>query len=106
MTCFHRGIDPARSNFLTEIIEDAWSDAHGLPALGLDPVGTHGAMVRGIVEAVDQGERDPARLRSLALDIARTCQPHRTTAKASSTSLGTVLRHFSKRIALMAKFSI
>lgn len=106
MTCFYPGIDPAKSDFLTEIMDDAWSDAHGLPALGLDPVGTHAAMVRGIVEAADQGEHDPARLRGLALNIARSRQPHRTAARAAPTTLGAVLRHFSKRIAWMAKFSI
>lgn len=106
MTCFYRGIDPATSDFLTGIMEDAWSEADGLAALRLDPVGTHAAMVRAIVEAVDQGDRDPARLKNLALEIARCRQLQRTLAKADPTSLGTVLRHYTRRIALMVKFTI
>jgi hypothetical protein len=106
MTCFYRGIDPATSVFLTGIMEDAWSEADGLAALRLDPVGTHAAMVCGIVEAVDQGDRDPARLKNLALEIARGRQLQRTSAKADPTSLGTVLRQYTRRIALMVKFTI
>ena len=100
MSCFYRGMDPATSDFLTGIMEDAWSEAQSLAALRLDPVGTHAAMVRGIAEAVDQGDRDPVRLRNLALEIARSHQFPRTPAKAKLTSLGTVLHFFMRRMAI------
>ena len=100
MSCFYRGIDPATSDFLTGIMEDAWSEAGGSPALCLDPVGTHAAMVRAIIEAVDQGDRDPVRLRNLALEIARSHQLPQTPAKAKPTSFGTVLRYFMRRMAI------
>jgi hypothetical protein len=106
MNCFYRGIDPVTSNFLTEIMEDAWSEADGLAALRLDPLGTHAAMVCGISAAVDQGDRDPVRLRNLALEIAQNRQLHRTPSRAAPTTLGTVLRRYVKRIALMAKFTV
>jgi hypothetical protein len=100
-----RDVDPETSDFLTPIMEDAWREADGLESLRIDPAGAHAAMVRRLVEAVDEGELNQRRLLRLALAVARTHPPPSPTVQITSTSFGTGLRHFTKLIALMVRFT-
>jgi hypothetical protein len=103
---FERGIDSATSDFLTAIMEGAWAEAEGLTALRSDVAGTHAAMVRAIVRAVDDGERNAPQLKKLALAVARARQMPPATTGTPPTSLGAVLRHYTNRVALMVKFTL
>jgi hypothetical protein len=102
---FDRGIDPATSDFLTAIMEGAWAEAHALAALRSDAAGTHAAMVRAIVRAVDDGERNALQLKKLALAVARMRQMPQAITGTNQTSLGALLRHYTKRVTLMVKFT-
>ncbi len=52
-------------------MEEAWDEAHQLNVLSANPVAQHAAMVLRIVEAAEQGERDPTKLKKLALEVPR-----------------------------------
>ena len=68
------GVESATRELLTGVMDEAWREAEALNALRVDPEDTHAAMVLRIVEAADQGERDPAVLKKLALEVARARQ--------------------------------
>jgi hypothetical protein len=52
-------------------MEEAWREAGDLHALDVTPEDAHAAMVLRIVEAVNEGERDPTLLKKLALNALR-----------------------------------
>ena len=71
MADLHRDVQAATRELLTAVMEEAWLEAQNLDALRANPEATHAAMVLRIVEAADQGERDMAVLKKLALEVAR-----------------------------------
>ena len=103
---FDRGIDPATSDYLTVIMDDAWREADGFASVRLDPVGTHVAMVDRIVVAANQGECDHKRLHKLALTVARAYQPLPPAIQSKPASVGTVLRHYTRLFGLMVRFTV
>ncbi|HEX9881092.1 MAG TPA: hypothetical protein VGA65_01150 [Hyphomicrobium sp.] len=52
---------------MTRVIEEAWGEACALLAPSANLEAIHAAMVHRIMHAVNEGERDPARLRAVAL---------------------------------------
>ena len=60
--------DPETLGVLTGVFEDAWIDIQGmLGPTPIDPEGLRSALARRIMAADERGERDPRRLRQLAM---------------------------------------
>jgi hypothetical protein len=97
------GVDSATRDLLTGVMDEAWREAEDLNALEVNPQATHAAMVLHIVEAVDQGERDPAQLKKLALEVARARQVSQPIIKVLLTPLGLVARHYRKLVGLLVR---
>jgi hypothetical protein len=87
------GVDSATRDLLTGVMDEAWREAEDLNALEVNPEATHAAMLLHIVEALDQGERDPAQLKKLALEVARARQVSQPITKDGLTPLGLVVRN-------------
>ena len=90
-------------DLLTGVMDEAWREEESLKDLRLNPEATHAAMVLRIVEAVDQGERDPAQLKKLALEVARGRPLTQPIAKVTPTPLGLVARHFTTLVGLLVR---
>jgi hypothetical protein len=97
------GVDSETRDLLTGVMDEAWREAEALNALEVNPEATHAAMVLRIVEAADQGERDPAQLKKLALAVARARPLSQPVAKVTPTPLGLVARHFTTLVGLLVR---
>jgi len=65
------GYDFETIMLMTRAIQEAWDKGHALLAPSAKLEDIHAAMVRRIMQAVETGERDPSRLRALALSEIR-----------------------------------
>ena len=99
----HPDVDPATRDLLTQVMDEVWREAGDLHASSLNPEDIHAAMVLRIDEAVDQGERDPAQLKKLALEVARARQVSQPITKVLLTPLGLVARHYTKLVGLLVR---
>jgi hypothetical protein len=97
------GVDSATRDLLTGVMDEAWREAESLKDLRLNPEDIHAAMVLRLDEAVDQGERDPAQLKKLALEVARARQVSQPITKVLLTPLGLVARHYRKLVGLLVR---
>ena len=60
--------DPITLNLLTRAFDEAWADVEDmLGAKALDPGMVRAALAKRIMDAADKGERDPKRLKLIAL---------------------------------------
>jgi hypothetical protein len=65
---FPASYDSESLGVLTYVFDEAWMDIKAmLGAKPLDPNGMRSALAKRIMAAADEGERDPARLRLIAL---------------------------------------
>ncbi len=72
----HRSLDPELVDLMGRALEDAWDDIEARSGIRADPEksGIRRAVAQRIMTAVRVGQRDPQRLREVALHVVEGCR--------------------------------